>query len=279
VRVPDLETLVCSVVGHVTPAAAVRRLLPGDAGVGVDLGDGRRLSRCLRCDAWLLSPVPARPERDVLPAELVVPRRGRALRDAVVLRLIALERAFHALVALLVAGAVATLDLRLPAVQAWAGRMADTLGGALAPTDPARRLVVGALHHLAGLRPDTLTVLAGAAAALGLLEAAEAVGLWRERRWAEYVTAVATAGLLPLAVGQLAAEVTILRTAAVAVDVAVLVWLVWAKRLFGVRGGPGRLAQPVVISPFDAPPLVLPGPGSPPPPRPGAASSPPWSGA
>ena len=238
-RVPDLETLVCSLAGHVTPAAAVRRLRPGDTGVGVDLVDGRRLSRCLRCDAWLLSPPPERPERDGLPAELVVPRRGRALRDAVVLRLIALERGIHALMALVAAAALGALDLHLPAVQGWARRTAATLGGALAPSDPTRQWVVKELRHLAGLRPGTLTTLAGAAAAFGLLEVAEAVGLWRERRWAEYLTAVVTAGLLPVAVGELVAGITLLRMAALVFDIAVLAWLVWAKRLFGVRARPG----------------------------------------
>jgi uncharacterized membrane protein (DUF2068 family) len=257
-RRPDIETLVCSLAGHVTPAAVVRRLRPGDAGVGVDLGDARRLSRCLRCDAWLVAQAPRRPERDVLPAALVVPRRGRALRDAVVLRLIALQRAFHALLAGMVAAALFALELRWAAVQGWARHAADALGGSLAPTDPTR-LVVKELRHLAGLRPGTLTVVAGVAAALSALEATEAMGLWRQRRWAEYLTAVATAGLLPITVDQVAARVTVLRVAALAFDVAVLVWLIWAKQLFGVRGRRRPTFVPATISPFESPPLVLPG--------------------
>ena len=258
--------LVCSLAGHVTPAAVVRRLRPGDAGLALDLGDGRRLSRCLRCDAWLVAPVPSRPEGDVLPAALVVPRRDRALRDAVVLRLVAVERAFHALVAGVVASALFALDLRLPVVQGWARHAADALGAPLAPTDPTRQLVVKELRHLAGLRPGTLTLAAGAAAAVSLLEAAEAVGLWKEWRWAEYLTAVATAGLLPVTIGELAGGITVLRVVALAFDVTVLVWLVWAKHLFGVRGGRRRTFPPATISPCDAPPLVLPASVSPPPP-------------
>lgn len=257
---PDLETLVCSLAGHVTPAMAVRRLRPGDAGVGLELRDGRRLARCLRCEAWLVTPAPARPEQEVLPDDLVLPRRGRPLRDALVLRLVAVERAFHAVLAGVTAVALAALDLGLSAVQGWARRTADALGGPLAGTNPTRQLVVKELRRLAGLHPGTLTVLAGAAAALCVIEAAEAVGLWRERRWAEYLTALAIAGLLPLALGELAAHVTLVRVATLAVDAAILAWLVWTKRLFGVRGGRRQVAQPATIAPSDAPPLVLPKP-------------------
>lgn len=186
-RGPDLETLVCSLTGHVTPAAAVRHLRPRDAAVGVNLGDGRRLSRCLRCDARLVAPAPACPERDVLPAALLLPRRGRTLRDAVVLRLVAAERAFHALLAGAVACALFALDLRWPAVRGWARHTADALGGSLAATDPTRQLVVKELRHLAGLRPGTLTLVAGAAAALSccatsfaLAETADSVSRERE---------------------------------------------------------------------------------------------------
>jgi uncharacterized membrane protein (DUF2068 family) len=256
-RVPDLATLVCSLAGHVTPATVVSRLRPGDAGLGVDLGDGRRLCRCLRCDAWLVSAAPTQAESEVLPAHLPQPRRGRELRDAVVLRLIAVERAFHALVAGVTAAALVTLDLHLPAVQGWAGRTAHALGGSTAGTDPTRRLAIRELQRLAGLRPGTLSVLTGAAIALCLLETAEAVGLWRQRRWAEYLTAAVTAALLPLAIDELAARVTVLRLAALTFDVAVLVWLVWAKRLFGLRGRQRRLA-PLAIPPSDAPFLLPP---------------------
>ncbi|MGZ4155114.1 MAG: hypothetical protein ACXVQ0_11605, partial [Actinomycetota bacterium] len=52
------ETFVCSRRGHVLPAARVATLRPQDGGVGVDVPDGRRFARCLRCDAWLEVPKP-----------------------------------------------------------------------------------------------------------------------------------------------------------------------------------------------------------------------------
>lgn len=91
------------------------------------------------------------------------------------------------------------------------------------------------------------------------------MGLWQERRWGEYLTAVATAGLLPVTVGEVAARVTVLRVAALSFEIAVFVWLVWAKHLFGARGGRRRRFGPGTTSPFDAPPLVLPASASSPP--------------
>jgi hypothetical protein len=64
--------------------------------------------RCLRCDSWLPLPPPTRTARTHPPGrnQIVLPPRGKALRDKVVLRLIALDRALHfvllALLALLV---------------------------------------------------------------------------------------------------------------------------------------------------------------------------------
>jgi hypothetical protein len=69
------------------------------------------------------------------------------------------------------------------------------------------------------------------------VEWTEAIGLWRERRWAEYLTVVATAGFLPFEVDELIKRVTVLRVGALVVNLALLIWLVYAKRLFGLRGG------------------------------------------
>ena len=74
----------------------------------------------------------------------------------------------------------------------------------------------------------------------GVLEGVEAIGLWFERRWAEYLTVVATASLLPIEVLELTRHATPLKAAGFVVNVAVVVYLVVAKRLFGVRGGRAR---------------------------------------
>jgi uncharacterized membrane protein (DUF2068 family) len=69
------------------------------------------------------------------------------------------------------------------------------------------------------------------------VEGVEAVGLWYQRRWAEYLTLVVTASLLPLEVYELAHRLSPFKVVAFVINVAVVAYLLYAKRLFGLRGG------------------------------------------
>jgi uncharacterized membrane protein (DUF2068 family) len=235
------ETSVCSLKRHVTPAATVARLRPEDAGLGVDLPDGRRLARCTRCDVWLSVDHPATPSGETLPplAELEIPRRGQPLRDAIVLRLIALDRAVHAVIFGLLAWLLIYLDLHLGGLQSGANSLLGAVQRALSDTgqQPSRDFIVHQLARVLNLKSSTLAVLAGTAAVYCAVEAIEAVGLWMEKRWAEYLTAIATAGFLPFEIREVVDQVTALRAGALVLNVAILAWLVWRKRLFGVNGG------------------------------------------
>lgn len=235
--------MVCSWSGHVAPAAAVATLAPGDDALGRDLPDGTRLVRCLRCDLWLrVAPPPAAEARwSAMPDldQLDLPLRGRALHDRLVLRLIAVERSLHTLVFGAVAVVALLVELRLGAIEGWA---ADTLDALRAGVDQTSRAgshdwLVDQLQRLADVRSDTLWTLIAVSAALAVMEGAETIGLWRGRRWAEYLTVVATSVLLPLEVRDLLTRPTALRALMLALNLAVLAWLVWAKRLFGLRGG------------------------------------------
>ena len=68
---------------------------------------------------------------------------------------------------------------------------------------------------------------------------ATSIGLWYQRRWAEYLTFIATALFLPLEFFELTRRVSALRLVALVINLAIVAYLVWAKRLFGVRGGVG----------------------------------------
>jgi uncharacterized membrane protein (DUF2068 family) len=57
------------------------------------------------------------------------------------------------------------------------------------------------------------------------------------RRWGEYLAVVATSVFLPLEVYELTQRVTVLKLGALLVNVAAIIWLLWSKRLFGIRGG------------------------------------------
>ncbi len=238
------ETFTCSFQGHDTPAAAVERLRPEDAGVGFDLPDGRRLVRCLRCDVWVQTgpPAPGEATAQTLPplADLEIPKRGRPLRDSIVLKLIAVDRGVHAILFGALAVALIYLDTHLGSLQSGAARLLQAIDASLSNTgqDPSRDFLSKELTKVLHLHSNTVVVLAGTAVAYSLVEAVEAVGLWKEQRWAEYLTAVATAGFLPFEVKALIDRVTVFRVLTLVVNVAILVWLLWQKRLFGIRGGP-----------------------------------------
>jgi uncharacterized membrane protein (DUF2068 family) len=83
-----------------------------------------------------------------------------------------------------------------------------------------------------------LTLLAIGLAVYALIELVESVGLWQGRRWGEYFAMVATSIFLPLEVWELArGHITWLKVAAFAINLLLVIYLVWTRRLFGVRGG------------------------------------------
>jgi len=99
---------------------------------------------------------------------------------------------------------------------------------------------VGILHELDrlfSLRSGTLREVGIALLAYGVLEGVEAVGLWFTKRWAEYLTFLATTILLPLEVYEIVHRGTALKVIGFIINVAVVVYLLFAKRLFGLRGG------------------------------------------
>ena len=237
------ETWVCSLHGHSTPAADAAVVTAADAGLGAVLADGRRLARCLRCDTWIEHPVPtgAAVLHDTIPplAELAKPRRGKALHEAIVMKLIALNKATHALAFTVLAITLLVLETNLDRLHSFAERIQRSLDGTLSDSGQgASHTWLGRqLAHLLNLKIDTLKVLLLLAVAYAVVEWTEAIGLWLERRWAKYLTVLATAGFLPLEIRELLHRVTVLRVFALVVNVALLVWLVRNKRLFGLRGG------------------------------------------
>nr|WP_249420002.1 DUF2127 domain-containing protein [Rhabdothermincola salaria] len=239
----DAEALTCAIRGHVAPGARARIVTDDDHDLAVDAPDGARLSRCLRCDNWLRSEPPTSasatwdrlPPLDALPR----PRRGKALDDAIITRFIAIERFGHFVVFTLLAVALALVDTDLGGLRADARSMADGLTDAVAGSSRggAHSWAAERLEELASLQGDTVRVLLVASALFAVMEGTEAIGLWLEKRWAEYLTVVATAIFLPLEVRELVEGVSAVKVATLTVNLLVLAYLIWAKRLFGLRGG------------------------------------------
>jgi uncharacterized membrane protein (DUF2068 family) len=97
------------------------------------------------------------------------------------------------------------------------------------------------LVHLAGeafdLSATTLMWIGIGILAYAGLQVIEAVGLWLVKRWGEYFAVVATSIFLPLEIYELTEKITVLRVGALVINIAAVIWLVYGKRLFGLRGG------------------------------------------
>jgi uncharacterized membrane protein (DUF2068 family) len=234
------ELLVCGIRGHELLGMDAHELRPSDAIVAREEG-GLRWHRCLRCDSWLPLAPPSRPTRDLIPprAEIPLPLRGKALRDKIVLRVIAVDRALHFVILTALAVAVFLIASHERQLRDEFYRvLADIQGGvAGGPLQTSHRGLVGRLDELFSLKRGTLHLVGAALAGLAVLEAVEAVGLWLQRRWAEYLTFVATTLLLPLEVYELTSSITWFKVTALLVNLAIVVYLLLAKRLFGFRGG------------------------------------------
>lgn len=144
-------------------------------------------------------------------------------RSRTIIRLIAAERFLRGLVLL---GAGAYL---LTHVGSDFSRLADHLMRRL-ELDPHRPFLRHILEKLRGLKASTVVITGIAAIGYGLLELVEGTGLWLDQLWAEYLTVIATSLLIPFEVYELIRNPSPLKAAGIAVNVAIVVYLVYALR-------------------------------------------------
>ena len=85
-------------------------------------------------------------------------------------------------------------------------------------------LLIGNFNHI--------TILAIGAIAYALLEGTEGVGLAMRRRWAEYLTVIATGILIPYEAYEVIHHVTLFKVGALLLNLAVVGYLAYRKRLF-----------------------------------------------
>jgi uncharacterized membrane protein (DUF2068 family) len=240
------ELIVCGVRGHVLIGTGAAELRRQDALFAHQNG-GIRWHRCLRCDGWLPVAAPAEPTEPHPPerAQIELPLRGRALRDKIVLRVIAVDRALHFLILGTLGIAVLILAAHEKAAHGEFERVLAALQGGVAggPVQTTGHVgIIGDLDKLFSLRAHTLRVVGAALLAYAVLEGIEAVGLWLVKRWAEYLTFLATSVLLPFEVYEIVHRISVLKLIGFAFNVAIVIYLVYAKRLFGLRGG-GRVDE------------------------------------
>lgn len=191
--------------------------------------------RCLRCGTYVVGEPSGSGPADHAPE---VPR-GRLLRDLFVLRVLAVERGLRAVLLLLGGYAVYRFQGAQSSINDLVAQVVPQLRpwGQRIGWDPDRSWIVRVVQDAVHARPHTLSVVIVALVGYAALEAVEAVALWSGKRWGEYVAVIATSVFVPLEVYELVHHATVLKLVALAVNLFLVVWLVWSKRLFGLRGG------------------------------------------
>lgn len=244
----DYELLSCGFHGHELVGTGAAELRPSDACVAREAKEeGWRWHRCLRCDSWVLLRRPQHPGSRFPPdpATIRLPVKGKRLRDRYVLRLIVIDRAFHFLVLSALATAIFIFARHRSLLHHDYVKVLTALQGSAGGPTGSHSFVVRDLNSLFRLDATKLYMVGVVLTVYAAVLAVEAVGLWRARRWAEYLTFVETGLLIPLEIYELTATVTPLKVAALVINLAVVAYLLVAHRLFGLRGG-----RPAVVAAY-----------------------------
>ena len=227
----DWSLLGCGRSGHITYAPdepGVRAQLSGTTAAG-------EAWRCLRCASYVSGPAGASgPARDGPRV-----RRGLQIRSLLILRIFSVERFLRALLFSGLAVLLWQFKHSQHSIEAAFDRERPIL------RELFRQLgfnidhskLVGLIQHALTLSSSSLTLLAIGLAAYAAIEVVECVGLWLARRWGEYFAMVATSLGLPVEIYDLTHKVTVTALIFLAVNLALVLYLVATKRLFGVRGG------------------------------------------
>ncbi|WP_225849889.1 DUF2127 domain-containing protein [Streptomyces sp. HPF1205] len=227
----DWDRRHCARKGHITYAPdepALREKLRASTAVGP-------VWRCLRCGDF----VPGEPHGSGPADRAPLVPRGKALRDLFILRFLAVERLLRGLLILVAAWAVWKFSNSQDAVR----RLFEEDLTALKPFadhfhyDLDHSPVVETIRKTFDYKKSTLRTVAGLMVAYALIEIVEGFGLWWAKRWAEYLTVVATAAFLPLEVYELTEKVSYFKIGTLALNALAVLYILLAKRLFGLRGG------------------------------------------
>ena len=227
----DWSLFGCARTGHVTyapdePGLRDRLMAPTAGGTAW---------RCLRCGAF----VTGGPHRSGPIAAAPLLRRGRELRSELILRVFAVERFLRFLILSAAAygvwrfrydraGLQRAFNHALPAIRA----LYRDLG-----FNVSHSKLLPFIQHSFTHTSRWLTLVAIGLAVYALIELAESAGLWLGQRWGEYFALVATSIFLPWEIHELDQKITWLRVAAFAINLLLVIYLAWTKRLFGIRGG------------------------------------------
>jgi len=144
------------------------------------------------------------------------------------IKVIIVERIIKAIV--LIALAIGLLVAgRTGALTSWADYAEDQLN-LQAGNSLITQLLLKLIVYVGNFSHTTL--LAVGAIVYALLEGTEGVGLAMRRRWAEYLTVIATGILIPYEAYEVIHKITLFKVGALLLNVAVVGYLAYRKRLF-----------------------------------------------
>jgi uncharacterized membrane protein (DUF2068 family) len=221
----------CGRAGHITYAPdepQIREHLSARSASSV-------LWRCMRCGTF----VPGEPDGAGPSNAAPVVRRGKEIRSEIILRVFAVERIFRFLLFGILAYVIWRFSYHQTSIDATFNKEIPLLRAPFRVLgyNITRSHFVGLIRHALTLKHSTIRLIAAAAGAFAIVELIEGVGLWLAKRWGEYFAAVVTSIGLPYEIYDLWLKFTYFRMIAFIINLALVLYLVLTKRLFGVRGG------------------------------------------
>lgn len=162
------------------------------------------------------------------------------------LKAIAVLKLLEALV--LCATGVAALELLRPDIIDWLEDWASLL-----PLASQQRIAQHLLDSLTGLGPHRIKAVGIGVFAYAALFLVEGIGLLRRKRWAEWITVLTTAMLVPVEVWELTRHVSLAKVAALLINLLVVWYLVRRIRSSPETGAssasPGKSDAPYAAPP------------------------------
>jgi uncharacterized membrane protein (DUF2068 family) len=220
----------CGRSGHVTYAPDEPRLRE-QMSASTASGD---LWQCLRCGTY----VPGPPDDTGPAGQAPSVKRGAQVRGDFILKLFAIERAIRVLLfGTLAFGLWKFRSDRLTLIQVFNKDVPIVRSLFQELGFNVNTSLVHELHRLLHISPTELTLIASGITVLAVVEALEAYALWQARRWGEYFAMIVTALGVPVELYELSNSVTVTKIILLLLNLLLVVYLIWSRRLLGVRGG------------------------------------------
>ena len=122
------------------------------------------------------------------------------------------------------------------------------------PSGLEHNVVTWVLQWLSGLSESKIQALRFVTFTYAAVFAVEGIGLWMQKRWAEWLTTIITASLIPLEVWEFLHRPNLGKAAVVIANVVIVAYLFWHVRARGQR-------KSVRCAPGERPPDGAPGDG------------------